>query len=162
MTAVVESSQASPSPLYRWLRRWQFGLNLFLALAALVLGTFVVRRAFLLLLLVPIAFVPFSYARLRFHIYLEQFRKASPRVASLFFLLFGIGVLLDWVMVAQLLTARSGRDIALLYGAGISWVGAIWFSAHALLFLGYALIGFARLSRRALSWAPLLGDSHDV
>ncbi|HKA55605.1 MAG TPA: metallophosphoesterase, partial [Candidatus Binatia bacterium] len=61
--------------------------------------------------------------------------------------------LLDCVMVAQLLTARSGRDTAFLYAAGISWVGAIWFSAHALLFLGYAFIGFARLSRRVLSWA---------
>jgi predicted MPP superfamily phosphohydrolase len=153
MAAVVESSHASPSPLYRWLRGWQFGLNLFLILAALVLGTFVFRRAFFLVIIGPIAFVPFSYARLRFHRYLEQFRKASPRVASLFFLLFGVGILLDCVTVAQLLTARSGSDVPILYGTGVSWIGAIWFSAHGLLFIGYMLLGFGRLSRRALRWA---------
>ncbi|HEV8717778.1 MAG TPA: metallophosphoesterase [Candidatus Binatia bacterium] len=153
MMSVLEFPPASRSLTYRWLRVWQFGLNLFLLLAAVVLGTLVFRRGFFLLVLVPIAFVPFSYARLRFHIYLEQLLRASPQTAAVFFLLFGIGVLLDCVMVAQLLTARSGSDIALLYGAGISWVGAIWFSAHALLFLGYAFIGFARLSRRALSLA---------
>jgi predicted MPP superfamily phosphohydrolase len=153
MISALESSPASRSLTYRWLRGWQFALNLFVLLAAVVLGALVFRRAFLLLALVPIAFVPFSYARLRLHGYVEQLLRARPRTVSVFFALFGIGVLLDCVMVAQLLTARSGRDIALLYAAGISWVGAIWFSAHALLFLGYVFIGFARLSRRALSRA---------
>ena len=155
MIAVVESSPASRSLIYRWLRYWQFGLNLFLLLAALVLGTFVFRRAFFLLVLVPIAFVPFSYARLRFHRYLEQFRKVSAQAAPMFFFLFGIGILLDCIMIAQLLTARSESDISVLYGAGISWVGAIWFSAHGLLFIGYALIGFVRLIQRAVRWMLL-------
>src|SRR2546427_2592118 len=145
MTSVLESPPASRSLTYCWLRGWQVGLNLFLFLAAVVLGTLVFRRAFFLPIIVPIAFVPFSYARLRFHLHLEQLLKASPQTVSGFFLLFGIGVLLDCITVAQFLTARSGGDNPLLYGAGISWVGAIWFSAHALLFLGYAFIGFARL-----------------
>src|SRR5262245_52798100 len=153
MTAVVESSHASSSLAYRWLRYWQFGLNLFLLLAAFVLGTFVFRRAFFLVLLVPIAFVPFAYARLRFHLYLEQFSRASRQATSLFFFFFGMGILLDGVTIAQLLTARSGSDIPILYGPGIAWVGALWFSAHGLLFIGYGLIGFARLSRRTLQRA---------
>src|SRR5215470_10689890 len=153
MMSAVESPPAPRSLTYRWLRGWQFGLNLFLLLAAVALGTLVFRRAFFLLALVPIAFVPFSYARLRFHRYLEQLLRTHPRTAAVFFSLFGVGILLDCVMVAQLLTARSGHDIALLYAPGISWVGAIWFSAHALLFLGYAFLGLARLGRRALHWA---------
>src|SRR5262249_36651464 len=153
MTSAPELMHDAPSLTYRWLRGWQFGLNLFLLLAAFVLGTFVFRRAFFLLVLVPIAFVPFSYARLRFHTYLERLLGVHTRTASLFFLLVWLGVLLDCVMVAQLLTARSGSDIPILYWAGISWVGAIWFSAHGLLFLGYMLIDFGRLSRRVVRWA---------
>ncbi|MBM4255472.1 MAG: hypothetical protein FJ147_06185 [Deltaproteobacteria bacterium] len=48
----------------------------------------------------------------------------------------GLGVVCDVVMVAQLLTARTGEPLLLLHGPGISWVGPIWFSAHALFFLG--------------------------
>ena len=72
------------SPAYRWLRSWQFGLNLFLVFAALILGTFVSWRAFFLLFLVPVAFVPFSYARLQLHIYLEQLLCKYQRAALLF------------------------------------------------------------------------------
>jgi predicted MPP superfamily phosphohydrolase len=153
MRSASELARAAHSLTYRWLRSWQLGLNLFLLLAAFVLGTFVFRRAFFLLVLVPVAFVPFSYARLRFHTYLERLLGVHTRTASLFFLLVWLGVLLDCVMVAQLLTARSGSDIPILYWAGISWVGAIWFSAHSLLFLGYMLIDFGRLSRRVVRWA---------
>ncbi len=39
-----------------------------------------------LLVLVPVAFVPFSYARLRFHTYLERLLGVHTRAASLFFL----------------------------------------------------------------------------
>src|SRR5215510_5124994 len=110
MTSASELTHAVHSLAYRWLRSWQLGLNLFLLLAAFVLGTFVFRRAFFLLVLVPVVFVPFSYARLRFHTYLERLLGVHTRTASLFFLLVWLCVLLDCMMVAQLLTARAGSD----------------------------------------------------
>jgi hypothetical protein len=65
-----------------------------------------------------------------------------------------LGVALDAIMVAQLLAARADDGAAWLRGAVVGWLGPVWFSAHALLFLGYATfaIGGAlrRLLRRAL------------
>ncbi len=141
------------SPAYRWLRSWQVGLNLFLVFAALILGTFVSGRAFFLLFLVPVAFVPFSYARLQLHIYLEQLLCKYQRAALFFFLLIGLGVLFDIVMIAQLFTASFGSTLPILHGVGISWVGAIWFSVHELLFVGYVVIDLGRLSRRTMRQA---------
>jgi predicted MPP superfamily phosphohydrolase len=111
-----------------------------------------IRRALFLLALMPIAFVPFSYARLRLHTFLEWLLGSHSYAARLSFLLAGLGMFLDVVMVAQLLTARSGSAILALHAAGISWVGAIWYSAHGLLFLGYAVIELGRLLGRLLRW----------
>src|SRR6266545_5597420 len=107
MSLAPEFTHASRSLGYRWLCRWQFSLNLFLLLAALILGVFVSRRGLFLFFLVPVAFVPFSYARLRFHTSLERLLDSSSRTAPFCFPLTGLGVLLDFMMLAQLLTARS-------------------------------------------------------
>ena len=152
MPLAPEFTPASRSPAYRWLRRWQFGLNLFLLGAALVLGMFVFRRALFLLFVVPVAFVPFSYARLRLHTHLEGLLRSHPRTAPCCCLFTGLGVLLDCVLIAQFLTARSGHAIPIVHSAGISWAGAIWFSAHGLLFLGYVLLDLGRLSGRLVRW----------
>src|SRR5438128_141893 len=152
MSLAPEFTPASRSPAYRWLRRWQFGLNLFLLGAALVLGMFVLRRALFLLFVVPVAFVPFSYARLRLHTHLEGLLRSHPRTAPFCGLFTGLGVLLDCVLIAQFLTARSGHAIPIVHSAGISWAGAIWFSAHGLLFLGYVLLDLGRLSGRLVRW----------
>jgi predicted MPP superfamily phosphohydrolase len=153
----------SHSSLSPWLRSWQIGLNLFLFLALLILGALLFRRPLFLLVLIPIGFVPFSYARLRFDALLGRSLSAYP---LLFLLCVGLGLLLDCVMVAQLLTARSESSIPLVHGPAISWVGAIWFSAHALLFLGYAMLGLGRmgerLMRRLLSSFTRTSDLPDV
>jgi len=148
MQLASELSVSHPS-LYRWLRGWQIGLNLFLFLALLVLGAFFFRRPLFLLALIPIGFVPFSYARLRFDALLGRLLSSYP---PLFLPCVGLGLLLDCVMVAQLLTARSESSIPILHGQAISWVGAIWFSAHALLFLGYAVLGLGQVGKRLMSW----------
>lgn len=150
MFTASESRDMVPFPTLRWVRGWQIGLNVFLLLAAVILGMFVFRRALLLLFLVPVAFVPFSYARLRLHAHLEQLVGARRQAARFFCVWVGLGLVCDCVMVAQLLVARSGSAVPILHGAGISWIGAIWFSAHGLLFLGYAVIGLGRLGRRWL------------
>lgn len=132
---------------------WQCGLHLFLLCAAVVLWGLGVRRARFVLMLVPVAFVPFSYARLRLCAFLERLLCPHPRAARLFLGFVWVSVLLDSVMVAQLLTARSGEAIPILHAPGVTWVGAIWYSTHGLLFLGYLMVGAGRLCGRLLRWA---------
>ncbi len=117
-----------------------------LVLAVLVSGMGGYRRVLFLLCLLPIAFTPFSSARLRLHRALERALTSTPHTAALLSILAGFGVMLDVVMIAQLLTARLGSPVPILYSTGIAWLGPIWFSAHALLFLGYVVIDVARWS----------------
>ncbi len=100
------------------------------------------RRAGLLLL-IPFVFVPFSYARLRLH----RFFETHLAVSSMW-ILTGMGVSFDAVMVAQLLTARQPAPPWVLEAPGVSWIGAVWFSAHALLLLAFAVMGLVRLASR--------------
>ncbi|MGH7786034.1 MAG: hypothetical protein ACRERC_04155, partial [Candidatus Binatia bacterium] len=127
----------------RWqrvLRGWLLLVNLGLMLAAVGMALAGARRAWFLLLFVPIAFAPFAYARLRLqgHLGAWLLRRGGP-AAVLAGLTIG-GALCDGVMVAQLLSARSVGLSAWLNGPGIGWVGPVWFSAHALLFLGLVLL----------------------
>ena len=71
---------------------------------------------------------------------LDRLLGARASTTSLLVVLTGLGVTCDVVMIAQLLTARAGNPAPFLHGPGITWLGAIWFSAHALLFLGYVLV----------------------
>ena len=139
-------SHATPFPrARRWLRRWLVGLNLGLLALAVLLGITVARRALFLALLVPFAIAPFSYARLRLFDALESALARWPRALA------GVtiaGVVLDFVLAAQLATGRASEGLPLLHGPGVSWIGPVWFSAHALLFLGYAAAGIVRAGRR--------------
>jgi uncharacterized protein len=129
-----------------WALRWQIGLQLVLLLFALVLGALGFRRALFLFFFVPVAFVPFSYARLR----LQRSVESLCAPPLLLYTFCGLGMVFDAVMVAQLLTARSATPQPILHSVGISWVGAIWFSAHGLLFLWYLFLNGARASVRLL------------
>jgi predicted MPP superfamily phosphohydrolase len=51
------------------------------------------------------------------------------------------------VMLGQILAGRWGLD-ALFHAPGVTWVGAVWFSAHAMLFLGLASVGLVSLGIR--------------
>ncbi|MGE0681706.1 MAG: metallophosphoesterase [Candidatus Binatia bacterium] len=125
---------------FSWLHIWQFGLNIGVLFAALVMGLLVTRRAFFIAALIPLAFVPFSYARVRLQAFLDQLLSGQASTRKLLFVLISLGVTCDVIMIAQLLTARAGNPNPFLYGPGIAWVGAIWFSAHGLLFLGYMMV----------------------
>lgn len=136
----------------RWLRLWLIGLNVLLLAAALWLGFAVSRRGFLLAGLVPVAFAPFSYARARLHRTLTHnldISRAAPLAV--------LGCLLDAVMVAELLTSRSPATFDFLRGPFVAWIGPVWFSAFAFLFVGYALAallrGAARLGAKAATVA---------
>jgi predicted MPP superfamily phosphohydrolase len=138
--------QDGPGPAARWLRGWLILLHLGALLAAVVLALLVARRALLLAALVPIAVTPFSYARLRlqraFDAWLGRGRAALA--------IAGTGVVLDAVMIAQLLVSLTSPPSAVLQAPGITWIGPVWFSAHALLFVGYALLGATRLAGKPL------------
>ena len=148
----------------RWLWRWQAGLSLFILLAVVILWGIGLRRSLFLAVLVPIGFFPFSYARVRLVSFVEQFCRTHPRTHTLFLPFVVIGMLCDVVMVAQLFTARVGSPIPILHNPAISWVGAIWYSAHGLSFLGYALLGLGRLSQRLLKriWQRQLETAPDT
>lgn len=135
----IEGSSDSRAP--RWLWSWLVTLNGGLLLAALALGAWMSRRALFLAFLVPVALVPFSYARWRLHRTVARDLDRFPRLVRLYA---AFGVLLDCVLVAQLLTGRSSEAVPILQGPGVNWVGPVWFSAHALLFLGYAAAGGIR------------------
>jgi predicted MPP superfamily phosphohydrolase len=144
----TSTNDASPrgSGSGRWVRLWLIALNTGLVLAAFLLGVaWSSRRALFLAALVPVAIVPFSYARLRLH------RAIAEALGARTWLVAGIailGILLDGILVAQLLTGRAARAPWILSGAGVNWIGPVWFSAHGLLFLGYAATGGLRAARR--------------
>ncbi len=142
-----QARRAAASPITRGVRRWLLALNVALMLVALGLAMAAARRALLLVALVPLAFAPFCYARLRFHHALERALERRPTAAVRLAI---VAAGLDAVMIAQLLTARLTDPVPLLQAPGVAWIGAVWFSAHALLLLGYAVVGLARLPRRAL------------
>jgi predicted MPP superfamily phosphohydrolase len=118
----------------------QVVLNSLLLLAGAWLSWQGYRRALFLLALVPVVFLPFSYARVRLHRYL-----AAHLTSTWTGLVTAAGLLLDAIMVAQLLTGRQTAEVPALHAPGITWIGAVWFSTHALLLLGYALLGLFRL-----------------
>lgn len=134
----------------RFLRGWQLALHGVLLVAALYLGLFVSRRALFLLALLPLCLAPFSYARLRLHRFLAEVLLARPAGAAVLGGFAAAGMLLDAVMVAQLLTARSPASGGFLHGEVVSWVGPVWFSAHALLVFGLLLLGILRAGRRVV------------
>jgi predicted MPP superfamily phosphohydrolase len=123
-------------PQLSWVQAWQVILHLSLLLSAIVMNLLGTRRALVLLALIPLAFLPFSYARVRLHELLVQVLGSRELTAPLGVALIGLGIVCDVVMIAQLFTARTEQRHSLLHGPGIAWIGAIWFSAHALFFLG--------------------------
>jgi predicted MPP superfamily phosphohydrolase len=138
----------------RWVRLWLAALNAGLLLAALGLGiAWSSRRALFLAFLVPVAILPFSFARLRLH---RAIAQALGARTGLIATVAAAGIACDAILVAQLLTGRAASGPWLLSGPGVTWIGPVWFSAHGLLFLGYAVAGAfrgaRRLARRAWAW----------
>lgn len=124
--------------------RWHVCLNLFLLLSATAMWLWVTWRAIYFVILVPVAIVPFSCARLRFHALLV--RRAAP--ASRPLLAFSlIGMACDAIMAAQILTARLGDALPVLHDSAVAWVGAVWYSAFGLLLFGFAGLGLCRSLR---------------
>lgn len=128
------------------LRRWLWAFVLGLSVIALAFAATGMRRAIFFALFVPLGLAPFAYARLRL------FRQlAVPLGGGGQRWLLGLGIALDVVMTAQLLTARSAGMSALLGGPVVGWVGPVWFSAHALALLGFGLLGLLHSVVRPLA-----------
>ena len=138
----------------------QMTLNSLLLLVGAWLAWSGSRRALFVAALVPLVFMPFSYARLRLHRLLAT-HLSPPAI----WMCAVAGLCFDSIMVAQLLTARQPSEVSILHVEGVTWIGAVWFSAHALLVLGYAIAGLVRLVGRPFGgwvsrvWSPpLYGD----
>jgi hypothetical protein len=122
------------------LRFWLAGLNFALIAVGVALTLNGTRRALFVVALVPLVFAPFAYARLRLH----RERPACARSAP-----HGVAA-----AASAPLRRRHGRPAPdrawhrirrLAERAGDRLIGPVWFSAHALLFLAYALLGLGRL-----------------
>jgi len=135
-------------PTARVVRFWLIALNLGLAAIGGVLVASGSSRALFLIAMVPLVFVPFAYARWRLHRSLAG--VAGRRLIAV---IAAAGMVFDAVMVGQLLTARAADGGGWLNGPAVGWIGPVWFSAHALLFLCYAVAGLARTMRRVLRLA---------
>lgn len=128
---------------------WLRAALVFLIAAGAWLATRYPSRAVLLVVIVPLFFLPFCYARTRvFDRCVTVLRRYSWGTAVGVVLLLS-GALADAVMLAQLLTARAPTSLALLHAPGVTWVGPVWFSSHVLWLLGHLLSGaMLSLSRR--------------
>lgn len=129
--------------VHRLLARWLVAVDVVLLLLGIGLGLGGRTRGWFLAALVPLAIAPFTWARWRIHRALSPALGPRANVALL-----GLGVALDVVLFAQLLTARAPEQMPWLHGDGIAWVGPVWFSAHALSLLGLAIVAAARALRR--------------
>ena len=132
---------------------WHICLNLFLLLGATAMWLWITWRAIYLIAMVPIAIVPFSYARQRLHASCVSLLGPSSLALVVFSL---VGMIFDAIMALQILTSRSGSPLPFLHAPGISWVGALWYSAYGILLFGYAGLGLLRglthLARRGRAW----------
>ncbi len=127
-----------------WLRRWHIAVNLGLLAMGVILGFTWSPRAFLLLPMVPLAFVPFSYARLRLERFLAR-HFAAPR------LLLGLtaaAVALDTFMLVQMLTVRTLPIDVLVRDPILGWVGPVWYSSFAILAVAFAIAHVLKLPLR--------------
>ena len=132
----------------RVVRLWLIALNLGLAAIGGLLAASGARRGTFLVAMVPLIFAPFAYARWRLH------RSLAPLAGARTMAVVALaGMLFDAAMVGQLLTAREPDGGGWLNRGDVGWIGPVWFSAHALLFLGYTLLGLVRMLRRVLRLA---------
>jgi len=151
MRAFSHRLQRRAAGAVRWVIAGQLALNLSLLGGAAWLAASGNRLAFFLVVLVPLAFVPFSYARVRLHRLLEAHVAGAfvwPATA--------LGLGFDAIMVAQLLTGRQMQPPSILYTSGVAWIGAVWFSGHALLLAGYTVVGLVRQVRRVVRYVGSL------
>ncbi len=86
---------------------WLRAMLVFLALSGVVLATSRPSRAVVLLVLVPLSFLPFCYARARVFARCTAILSHYRGVGVVSGILLLAGCVADAVMLAQLLTARS-------------------------------------------------------
>lgn len=149
MLPFVGPMPVSLSRPLRWQRAWLIALAAFLSLAALALGASGSRRGWVLAVIVPLAFAPVAFARLRLFAQLAAPLRAHPLAL---WTATALAVAADALMAAQLLTARVGDGAAILQAPGVQWVGPVWFSTHALAALAYGSRGLLRVAARSLRW----------
>jgi predicted MPP superfamily phosphohydrolase len=136
--------------LVRFVRRWLYAANLLLLGVTVTLAWRNPARAVILLAVVPITFAIFTYARRRVLQHCVRILSRPTRSSRIALLLVtGAGCLGDAVMLAQLLTARSPMDLAWVHAPGVTWIGPVWFSSHALWLLGHLLNGAVAAIRRS-------------
>lgn len=141
----MESKRARDTPW--WVRAswiWLVGVTGGLIAAGLYASQGFFRPRGVIVAFIIVLMVPFAQARVRLMRHLSGAFSlndvAGPAVA-------GMAALFDAIMVAQLVTARTDYSNPLLTGEAVGWIGPVWFSSHALIFLGLVLSGPIRRMR---------------
>ena len=132
---------AGSQAVLAFVHAWLVAFNVLVLAAGFVLAGMGMRRGLFLAAMVPIALVPFSWARWRLHRTIDRALRGNRWVE--WPLAIG-GAACDVVMMLQLVSARTVDTMPALQGPIVGWLGPVWFSGHALSFLGYALGGGAR------------------
>ena len=142
----MRSVKKREQPRLRALRLWLWALCLGAMLGVLVLSEDSLSRRLGMMLFGLIAFGSFSWARFRAQRTLEGARRAGS-LAGLYVLL---GIPLDLFMVLQLVSARGASTEHWMEGPILSWVGPVWYSAHAILFFAYLVAAIGQWATRLM------------
>ena len=138
-------------------RLWLIGASIGLVIAGIAVSRFYSRPTLAVVAAIVLIMWPFSYARLWL---LRHLDRAAPVPGWLGMVLGAIAAAFDAVMIAQLVTARSTYDTSWLGHDSASWIGPVWFSSHAMIFLVLCL---AKPLRRIAAWTGgRLRTSHAV
>lgn len=131
------------STLRLWLWRWHALYNATILAAAAVVVSQWAPHALPFVALVPLLFVPFSWARHWFDLAVARHFPALPG----HLLLIAAGIVADVILAAQFLTGRSVESVPWLHGSTVAWIGPVWFSTFSLLAAG---LSFGRIGARLL------------
>ena len=127
----------------KWQRRWHYLLQAILLVAALSLGFFRSTRGLIAIAIGLLSLLPFCYARRRlvaFLCYGSWRGGIAPGFGVLALIL--LAAIVDLVLVAQLVGARSDLGIRFLQRGWISWSGPVWYSGHVLFLICLAFYRF--------------------
>ncbi len=133
-------------------RLWLVGLTIGLVGVGMYVSRLFSRPLTAIVVFIVLLMGPFGHARL----WLMRHLATSLSIGAIGgWALAILAAVFDAVMAAQLLTARTDYTLPFISGDVVGWVGPVWFSSHAIIFLAIVFAGpIARVRRWARSGSP--------
>lgn len=153
----ADTTQRDSTPIWvRASRVWLIGVTIGLVVAGVVASQWFSRSTASVVGIIVLTMWPFSLARLWL---LRHFQRGSGVGTALGLIVAAVAAVFDATMIAQLVTARSNVDSLWLSGDTASWIGPVWFSAHAMIFIALCL---AKPVRRMWSWLGWSASDNEI